>query len=258
MRIPLTVLLLLPAAAFAASSPFDGTWKGRVDSVKVTGKPDVFAVADGMYTCSTCDPAIKIKADGSEQKVTGHDYYDTLTVKVVDAKTVERTAKLAGKVTGVYTMSVSADGSTLNGKYTDYTGAKPATFAGTAKRVAAGPSGSHAVSGSWAPDKTTEANDAGNIVTYKMTADSFSMSANGQSYDAKFDGKEYPITGDPGHTTVTLKRLSANAVEETDHRQGKVTDVIHLATAADGRTLTVEDQDVAHGQTSTFTLDKQK
>ena len=102
MKIPIVALLLLPAAALA-SSPFDGTWKGRVDSVKVTGKPDVFAVADGMYTCATCDPPIKIKADGSEQKVTGHDYYDTLIVKVVDAKTIERTNKLAGKVTGVLT-----------------------------------------------------------------------------------------------------------------------------------------------------------
>ncbi|HUL48223.1 MAG TPA: hypothetical protein VLV25_14100 [Steroidobacteraceae bacterium] len=257
MRIPLTALLLAPAVVFAGSSTFDGTWKGRVDSVKVTGKPDVFAVADGMFTCATCDPPIKIKADGSEQKVTGHDYYDTLVMKVVDAKTVERTAKLAGKVTGVYTASVSADGSTLNGKYTDYTGAKPATFAFTEKRVAAGPSGSHAVSGSWAPDKTTDANDAGTIVTYKMTADSFSMSANGQSYDAKFDGKEYPIMGDPGHTTVTLKKLSANAVQETDHRQGKVTDVIHLATAADGKSISLTDKDLIHSQTTTITLDKQ-
>lgn len=106
------------------------------------------------------------------------------------------------------------------------------------------------------PDQLSAANDALRTVEYQMTADGFRMSANGQSYDAKFDGKEYPIVGDPGHTTVTLKRISANAVEETDHRQGKVTDVIHLATAADGKTMKIEDKDVAHGQTVTFTLDK--
>jgi hypothetical protein len=257
MRICISALLLVPAVALAAS-PFDGTWKGRVDSVKVTGKPDVFAVADGMYTCTTCDPPIRIKADGSEQKVTGHDYYDTLIMKIVDAKTLERTAKLAGKVTGVYTASVSADGSTLNGKFTDYTGAKPATFSFTEQRVAAGPAGSHAVSGSWAPDRTTDANDAGTIVTYKMTDDAFSMSANGQSYHAKFDGKEYPIEGDPGHTMVTLKRVDANTVIETDRRQGKITDEIRLAAAKDGKTIHLADKDPIHAQTTTITLEKQQ
>jgi hypothetical protein len=257
MRILISALLLLPAAALA-SSAFDGTWKGRVDSVKVTGKPDVFAVAGGMYTCTTCDPSVKVKADGSEQKVTGHDYYDTLVVKIVDAKTVERTAKLAGKVTGVYTFSVSADGSTLIGKFTDYTGAKPATVGFTEKRVAAGPAGSHAVSGSWTADKTTDANDAVTIVSYKMTDDSFSMNANGQSYNAKFDGKEYPIEGDPGHTMVTLKRVDANTVIETDTRQGKVTDEIRLAAAKDGKTIDLTDKDQIHSQTTTITLEKQK
>jgi hypothetical protein len=256
MRILISALLLLPAAALA-SSAFDGTWKGRVDSVKVTGKPDVFAVADGMYTCTTCDPSVKVKADGSEQRVTGHDYYDTLIVKIVDAKTVERTAKLAGKVTGVYTFSVSADGSKLIGKFTDYTGAQPATVSFTEKRVAAGPAGSHAVSGSWAPDKTTDANDAVSIVSYKMTDDSFRMNANGQSYNAKFDGKEYPIEGDPGHTMVTLKRVDANTVIETDRRQGKVTDEIRLAAAKDGKTIDLIDKDQIHGQTTTITLEKQ-
>jgi hypothetical protein len=56
---------------------------------------------------------------------------------------------------------------------------------------------------------------------------------------------------------VTLRRIDANTVEETDHRQGKVTDVIHLAMAADGKSIQYEDQDRAHGQTVAVTLDKQ-
>ena len=75
MRIVAAALLLVPAAAFA-SSPFDGTWKGHLDSMQASGKPDVYALADGEYTCSSCDPEIKIKADGTEQPVTGHAYYD--------------------------------------------------------------------------------------------------------------------------------------------------------------------------------------
>jgi hypothetical protein len=90
-----------------------------------------------------------------------------------------------------------------------------------------------------------------------MTDEQFSMHWNGQSYDAKFDGKSYPVHNDPGHTTVSLKRIDANTVEETDSRMGKVTDEIHLAAAPDGHTLNVTDKDVQHDQITTFTLDKQ-
>jgi hypothetical protein len=256
MRILVSALLLLPAAAFA-SSAFDGTWKGRVDSVKVTGKPDVFAVADGVYTCSSCVPEVKVKADGTDQKVTGHDYYDSVAVKVVDANTIERSDKLAGKVMNTSSATVSKDGATLSGKFTDYTGAKPATGSFTEKRVAAGPAGSHATSGSWQQDKMSNANDALTIVSYEMAADHFSMHANGQSYNAKFDGKEYPVEGDPGHTVVILKRIDDNTVVETDRRNGKITDEIHLAAAKDGKTMKLTDKDVIHGQTTTITLDKQ-
>jgi hypothetical protein len=91
-----------------------------------------------------------------------------------------------------------------------------------------------------------------------MSGDHFSMEWNGQSYDAKFDGKEYPVTGDPGHTVVTLKRIDDNTVEETDRRNGKVTDEIRIAAAKDGKTIDVTDKDPVHGQTTTYTLEKQK
>lgn len=256
MRIVIAALLLAPAAALAASS-FDGTWKARVGSVKLTGKPDVFAVADGMFSCASCGPAYKVKADGTDQKVTGHDYYDTVAVKVVDAHSLQVQYKKAGKLTGDASMTVSADGSTLSGKFTDYNGAKPAAGSYTETRVAAAPAGSHAVSGSWQQTGMSEANDALSTVTYAMTDDQFSSSGNGQSYEAKFDGKEYPVKGDPGHTKVTLKRIDANTVEETDHRGGKVTDEIRLATAKDGKTLELTDKDLVHGQTMTLTFDKQ-
>ena len=257
MRIPVTALLLAPAVAFAGSS-LDGTWKSRLDSFQVTGKPDSFLLADGTYTCSSCDPELKVKADGMDHAVTGHAYYDTANVKVVNPTTIETTLKRAGKVVNKETDTVSADGKSFTGAFVGYDGTKEVTGTFTEKRVSAGPAGSHAISGGWMQDQLTAGNDALRTVTYAMTTDGFKMNSNGQSYDAKFDGKEYPVTGDPGHTTVTLKRLSASAVEETDHRQGKVTDVIRIATAADGKTMKIEDKDVAHEQTVTFTLDKQQ
>jgi hypothetical protein len=256
MRISISALLLVPAAALA-SSALDGTWKTKMDSMKTTGKPDVYLIVDGTYTCSSCNPEVKVKADGADHKVTGQDYYDTKAVKVVDPRTVEITNKLAGKTIATITVSISADGSTLSGKFIDYSGSKPATAVYTEKRVAASGAGAHAMSGTWQPDQMSQGNDALRTVSYEMKGDHFSMKWNGQSYDAKFDGKEYPITGDPGHTVVSLKRIDDNTVEEIDHRQGKVTDEIRIAASKDGKTVDVTDKDVVHGQTMTFTLEKQ-
>ena len=108
MRILVTAALLVPAVAFAAGSPFDGTWKARLDSVKMTGKPDVWQIADGEYTCSSCVPAVKVKADGAMHKVAGHAYYDELSVRVISATNVEMTQQQAGKVGGSVTYTLSA------------------------------------------------------------------------------------------------------------------------------------------------------
>ena len=257
MRNLLAALLLLPAVALA-SSAFDGTWKMRMDSMKTTGKADQFQVLDGMYSCSSCVPEIKVKADGTDQKVEGHPYYDTVAVTVASPSSIHVVEKQGGKLVISVSYEVSTDGKTLTGKFQDYTGSKMATGTFTETRRAPAPPGSHRVSGSWQPDQLHEANDAQRTFAYQMTNDQFSMHWNGQSYNAKFDGKEYPVHGDPGKTVVTLKRLDDYNVQETDSRDGKVTDEIHIAAAKDGQSIEVTDNDVLHHQITTFTLDKQQ
>ena len=251
--------LLLPVVALGQSA-FDGTWKTRLDSVKITGKPEVFSIVNGTFTynCSSCRSEIKVMADGFDHSITGDPYDDTLAVTIVDANTTRTTWKLGGKTTDVTTITVSADGSTLTGTFTDYHGAKPASGTYTEKRVVAGPPGAHAVSGSWQMERINSGNDAQTIVSYEMSVDGFRMKAmNGLSYDARFDGKEYPVLGDLGHTTVTLRRIDDHTVQEIDRRKGEVVDEIRLVAAKDGKTIEVEDQDLVGGQTTTYTLDKQ-
>ncbi|HEY6271937.1 MAG TPA: hypothetical protein VIX19_08080 [Terriglobales bacterium] len=262
MKKVVLVWLLLPVAALAQSA-FDGTWKQRLDSIKITGKPEVFSIVDGTYICSSCPRELKIMADGQDHPVAGVPNF-TLAVTIVDAHTTRNTWKYAGKITDVTTITVSADGSTINGASTQYDGAEPTSGTWTEKRVAAGPPGSHAVSGSWQMDRITGGNDAQTIVSYAMSADGFRMKAmNGWGYDAKFDGKEYPLVGgDPWHATVTLQRIDDHTVQETDRSsKGKVVEEIRLVAAKDGKTIKVEDHDLIGGlageQTTTYTLDKQ-
>jgi hypothetical protein len=246
--------LLLPAAAFAGTG-FDGTWKTNVESLKTTGKPLILLLAGGEYTCSSCTPPYTIKADGADHKVTGQAYFDTANVKVTGANSAEIVLKQGSKEIVRFSDTVSADG-TLTSKVTNHMGTESTTDELTAKRVGAAPADSHPLSGSWLEQEHV----AGDLrpVQYRMSADGFQMRWNGQSYNARFDGKEYPVAGDPGKTTVSLKKIDDATVEETDHRQGKVVDEIRLALARDGNTITVIDRDIAHGQTITYTLEKQR
>jgi hypothetical protein len=257
MRIMIAAIVLLPGAALAGSA-FDGTWKMRADSAKVTGKAHEFQVLDGVYTCSSCVPEVKAKADGNDQKVEGQAYYDTIAVVVASPSSIRIVEKKNGKRTLGMNYEVSTDGKTLTSKFEDYTGTQVAIGTFTETRRTAGAPGSHPVSGSWQPDQLRDANDAARTYVYQMTDDQFSMHWNGQSYNAKFDGKQYPVRGDPAKTMVSVKRVNDRTVDETDSRQGKVADEIRLAAASDGRTIEVTDNDVLHQQITTFTLDKQE
>ncbi|MFI5070636.1 MAG: hypothetical protein ACHP8A_07085 [Terriglobales bacterium] len=73
--IGLLMSLLTPVLA-SAQSTLDGTWKADLNKAQLSKKPDVYLLQNGMYECKTCVPAIKIKADGEDQSVTGHPYFE--------------------------------------------------------------------------------------------------------------------------------------------------------------------------------------
>jgi hypothetical protein len=251
------VMTLLASGVLFAQTPFDGTWITKLDTAKFPTKPDKYSLSNNMYECLTCVPKVSVKADGTEQKVTGHPYFDTIAVKVVDASSVEIIQKKDGKVMYTDTATVSSDGNTLDDKFTDTTGTQPVTGEVTSKRVAAGPSGSHALSGSWRTEKVNTVSDNGLTVTYQGTENGLKMSdQNGNSYDAKFDGKDYPINGDPGHTMVSLKRVGNDTIEETDKRGRKVVGVFRITVSADGKSIAAEYNDKEHGTKTSFTMEK--
>jgi len=70
----LFALLLLAPALLFAQSPFDGTWMTKLDTAQFPEKPDSYLLSKGRYECSSCVPKFNVKADGTDQKVTGHPY----------------------------------------------------------------------------------------------------------------------------------------------------------------------------------------
>jgi hypothetical protein len=256
MKRLLVLLWIAPTVALAASA-LDGTWKTKADSLQVSGTPNAYEISQGMYRCTSCVPQINIKADGTNQSVTGHDYYDTVTIRIVNNNSVERTSKKGDKIVWTNAAIVSADGKTLTENWVDYTGVQPAKGTTTSRRLTAGPAGSHALSGTWQQDSFSGGSDSLVTIKYQSTADGLKMEWNGQSYDAKFDGKEYLTKNDPGNTMVSLKRIDANTIEETDRRGGKVTDITRITVSADGKSLSVVDTDPVRNTKMTYTMTKQ-
>jgi hypothetical protein len=68
-------------------------------------------------------------------------------------------------------------------------------------------------------------------------------------WTAKFDGKDYPVKGDPGRDAVAVKKVDDYTLDITNKKGGKVTTTIHAVYAKDGksRTETVTGTD-AQGQ----------
>jgi hypothetical protein len=244
----LLALLLLPVLA-TAQSAFDGTWKYDLGNAQLPKKPDVYLLQNGMYDCKSCVPPYSIKADGTDQKVTGHPYYDTLSVKVIDDHNVEMTSKRGGKVVFTEKDSVSADGDALTANWTD-TGnpsGGPQTGTGTSKRVAKGPAGANMLSGSWRAEKMDMSATA-LTWTYKVNSNEITMTnPTGQSYTAKLDGTQAPYKGDPGTTSVSVKMHGKDTLEETDYRDGKIIGIGKMTVAADGKTAKMWYDDKLHG-----------
>ncbi len=262
MQFSLIVLAgLLAPAPMVAQNVFDGTWKIDMNKVDFSKKPDVFLLQGGMYSCKSCAPPFTIKADGTDQPVRGYPYFDTVAIKVVSDHEVDETDKKGGKVVATSTAIVSADGKSATVKFNDSSnanGGPPVTGSREATRVASGPAGSHAVSGSWRTTKIEGISDNAIVWTYKVSGDQITMTApTGQAYTAKLNGADAPMKGDPGVTSVSVKMIGKDTLEETDKRDGKVVDVFKLTVAGDGKSAKATNEDKLQNRTATFDVMKQ-
>ena len=252
-------LLLMPLFV-VSQSQFAGTWKVDMNKVDFSRKPDVYLLQNGMYECKTCVPPVSVKANGEDQAVSGHPYYDTVAIKVVNDHEIEETDKKNGKVVQTTTVTVSPDGKTATFQFTDSsnTSGSPVTGKGEQERVAKGPAGSNAISGSWRTTKMENLSDNAITWTYKVDGDMLTMTTpTGQTYTAKMDGSEAPMKGDPGVSTVSVKMMGKDTLEETDRRDGKIISVSKSTVTSDGKMMKIDNTDKLRGTTMKFEAMKQ-
>jgi hypothetical protein len=114
---------------------------------------------------------------------------------------------------------------------------------------------------SGAPKNTT--------VVYATADDSVKVTVDGVDADGKpahnewtgkFDGKDYPVIGDPTSDTRAYKRVNDHTLEVTNKKGDKVTTTARIVVSADGKSRTVTSHGTdAKGKkiTSTAVYDKQ-
>jgi len=106
-------------------------------------------------------------------------------------------------------------------------------------------------------------------VTYEVTGDTVKVTLEGVGADGKathdewtgkYDGKDYPVTGNPMTDTRAYKKMNDHMLEATGKKGDKVVLTAKITVSADGKTRTVvSTQTTADGKkvTSTAVYEKQ-
>jgi hypothetical protein len=235
--IALLACMAMAPTAFGQSL-FNGTWRPDPERPGPDRKPDVFQLVNGEYECQSCQPPYQIKADGLDHPINGNPYYDTLRITVVDEHTVTKTAKRAGATVVESTVRVSPDGSTSTERQIlSDVGPRQVDFTSRSSRVASGPKGAHAVSGTWhliEANLTNHDEDTVYVVGHGVLTMSDRM---GRSFTAKLDGTEAPYKGDSQYTSVSVRLIDARTIEESDRNGEQIVKISRWTVDPDGKTI---------------------
>ena len=106
-------------------------------------------------------------------------------------------------------------------------------------------------------------------VTYEAVGQGVKVTVKGTDAEGKpidtqstatYDGKDYPVTGNPNWDTVARKRIDAYKMEFTRKKEGKVVSTGTIVVSKDGKTQTITEKGVnAKGEkfSNTGVSDKQ-
>jgi hypothetical protein len=106
--------------------------------------------------------------------------------------------------------------------------------------------------GTWklndAKSKFVAGSSKNNTVVYEATGDSVKVTVDGtdgagkpahNEWTGKFDGKDYPLVGDPAADTRSYKKVNANTLDLVNKKDGKVTVTGKIVVSADGKSRTI-------------------
>ena len=241
-------------AATADAGSIAGEWLINLDSASFENDNRDWTLADGQYQCDSCNPPFGFAANGEWQTV-DRPGSDSQMIEVVDERTVKFASRLNGEDMGSSTLTISEDGNSAVMEWTDLSGDAPVNGKFSMTRTAAGPEGSHAMSGKWAVADIESMDEAGLRYSVALDGDMMTNSGNGQSWTAQLGGEPVAIEGDNAGTMVAGEKTGDNGYRETYSRDGEVLSVAEIT--IEGDTLSGKSTDARDGSVVTWTATRQ-
>jgi len=203
----------VPVHAMAAS-PFDGTWKQDIASAKMSQEPDAYVLTGGMSRAKAVFRLIR------SRRTAQINLCPAIRIRIWWPSTrpmrnnIVLTDKKNGKTTETLTFKVAPNGRTID---VDFKGTSEngASYSGHGRA----PSGSPRVPRVQGPFPArglrtglTNASDSIVTTTTRSTARCWTMTdPTGDTTRQKMDETEAPVKGNPGITTVTVKKNGSGA-----------------------------------------------
>lgn len=233
--------LACAAAPIAAQHAINGTWRFDPATAKLSDKPERFEIKDGIFTCSTCDPKIRVAADGAFHRLPGHSYWDEIKIDAAAPDRVAYEYRKGGKLVGATTETVSPDGATLTASSwsTNNMAGKRIESGWTSTRVEPARAGAHRGSGGWRRASQSVGTPDVTRLTFLIENGAVNVTEpTGETVTTKLDGSYAANRGDPGGTEYAYTMPSDHVLIERSRRAGKEMSSGRYTVAPDGRTLT--------------------
>jgi hypothetical protein len=239
----LVLVLAFAGGLAAAENPFAGTWKLNPAKSKLTGDTMKFEkTASGAIRFSASGVSYTFNVDGKEY--TG-PFGEVIVWKQIDDHTWETTYTQKGILLSTDTTKLSPDGKTLT---VVSKGTKPngETFQDTVvyERIA----GEKGLLGRWR-DKEVKVSAPETLEIKPSGKDGLLMTSIGYkwTFDAQFDGKDYPVTGPTVGAGMTgvLRHIGPRSLHLVVKKSGKPLFRETYTLSRDGRTLTIVGSPVA-------------
>jgi hypothetical protein len=226
------------SVATAAETSYIGTWKLNPAKSQLTG--DVLSIektAAGDFHYDVQGFAYNFKLDGKEYPLPDGG---TTSWIAIDTKTWQVTNRRNGRISATYRLAVDGDSMAVETRRSKASGGTLEEFA-KATRVSGGPGflGRWRISAITKPAITTI-----QIAPNGPDGVTVTFSDSGAVCKAKFDGRDYPLTGPfvgKGEVYV-MKKTGSRSFEWVDTLNGKPLYIDNISVSEDGKTLTIDER----------------
>ena len=253
------LVALLTPLPLIAGTPFAGTWVVQPSLTEFGGKSLGLSIDARTYKRTTCMVANEVPADGADHPLTDDPFFDAMSVRIQDKRTVEVVQKTAGKVTWRGTYSVDRDLRSMVLRYDDRRPNIPVTGEFRFEREGDAIPAAHALTGTWRPVKVLNLSPSGSTLEIQDTDGGMLLHASdGRSLNIKFDPhSNEPLQGYLAGAMVHMGRRAPNTVQINRTQNGMLVEFALGTVADDGQTMVLGEVDWQCQVKTSWTLRKQ-